>query len=334
MGRKLKKCTFLLKSIMLLIFVLFNLLNPASKAASLILTVTSSKQQYNIGDQVGLVGNLTQDGTLVTDALISLEIRDPKNELFMIRAFTTGQSSQAKQAVEITNIITCDSNGNPKSTFNRGDAMGFKISFKNNMLTQYHVIITVNMFYCNAAPFKAFIAYNGSIDAGQEITFTIWPIMLPSNALAGTAVAYACIFNKMPSEGGLAYSPERNATFNIIYPSKIKETIIIDSGKFNITYPLTTGPIIVGNYTAYAKTYYNYYLAFSTCTYNVQLKSDVNNDGKVDAKDIAIVCKAFGTKPGDTRWNPVADLNGDGKVDAKDIAIVCKAFGITVIIDP
>jgi hypothetical protein len=57
------------------------------------------------------------------------------------------------------------------------------------------------------------------------------------------------------------------------------------------------------------------------------LKIDINGDGRVDARDIAIVCKAFGTKLGSTNWNPDADINGDGKVDAKDIAIVCKNFG-------
>jgi len=28
-----------------------------------------------------------------------------------------------------------------------------------------------------------------------------------------------------------------------------------------------------------------------------------------------------------SRWNPAADVNGDGKVDGKDIAIVARAFG-------
>jgi len=329
----LKRYAFILTSI-ILIFLLSYTQTLTSKATSLTLIITPSKQQYNVGEQVSLIGNLTQDGNPVIDALISLEIRDPKNELFMIRAFTTGQTPQTKPAVEITSIITCDSNGNPKNTFNRGDTMGFKITFKNNMLTQYNAIITISMFYCNAVPFKTLIAYNGSIDAGQQITFTLWPILLPSNALAGTAVAYACVFNNLPTKGGLAYSPEKNATFNILYQSTVKETINVNNGKFNITYPLTTAPIILGNYTAYAITYYNYRLASSTCTYNVQLKSDLNGDGKVDAKDIAIVCKAFGTKPGDTRWNPKADLNSDNKVDAKDIAIVCRSFGITAIIDP
>jgi uncharacterized protein (DUF2141 family) len=56
---------------------------------------------------------------------------------------------------------------------------------------------------------------------------------------------------------------------------------------------------------------------------------DLNGDGKVDMRDIAIVAKAFNTIPGDLYWNPIADITGDGKVDMKDIAIVAKAFNPT-----
>ncbi len=59
------------------------------------------------------------------------------------------------------------------------------------------------------------------------------------------------------------------------------------------------------------------------------LVGDLNGDGKVDIKDIAIVAKAYGSLPGDSNWNPVADINGDGKVDIKDIAIVAKHYGET-----
>jgi hypothetical protein len=47
----------------------------------------------------------------------------------------------------------------------------------------------------------------------------------------------------------------------------------------------------------------------------------------IDMKDVAYVAKRFGTRPGDTLWDPNADINGDGKVDMKDIALVAKGFG-------
>jgi hypothetical protein len=52
-----------------------------------------------------------------------------------------------------------------------------------------------------------------------------------------------------------------------------------------------------------------------------------NGDGIVNILDIFVVAKAFDSKPGDTKWNPIADLNRDGKVNILDIFLVANAFG-------
>jgi hypothetical protein len=59
---------------------------------------------------------------------------------------------------------------------------------------------------------------------------------------------------------------------------------------------------------------------------------DLNGDCHVDIQDIAIAASAFGTVPGDSRWNPIADIIGpggipDGEVDILDIAWIAKHFG-------
>jgi parallel beta-helix repeat protein len=59
----------------------------------------------------------------------------------------------------------------------------------------------------------------------------------------------------------------------------------------------------------------------------VRILGDINGDGKVDGRDISIAAKAFGTRPGDSRWNPDADINGDGKVDGRDITLIARNFG-------
>jgi branched-chain amino acid transport system substrate-binding protein len=56
---------------------------------------------------------------------------------------------------------------------------------------------------------------------------------------------------------------------------------------------------------------------------------DLNYDGKVNMADVGAAAKAFGTKPGDTRYNFEADTNVDGKIDMKDIGAVAKNFGKT-----
>jgi hypothetical protein len=49
-------------------------------------------------------------------------------------------------------------------------------------------------------------------------------------------------------------------------------------------------------------------------------------------RDVGISAKAFGTVPGDAKWNPHADTTGpdgipDGKVDMRDVSLIAKHFG-------
>lgn len=57
------------------------------------------------------------------------------------------------------------------------------------------------------------------------------------------------------------------------------------------------------------------------------LPGDLNEDGKVDMRDIATVARAYGSKPGDPNWNPRADLNGDGFINMTDVNMASNNFG-------
>jgi len=63
----------------------------------------------------------------------------------------------------------------------------------------------------------------------------------------------------------------------------------------------------------------------------VKLLGDINGDGKIDAKDVAAACVAYGSYPGHPRWNLGADINSDGKIDVRDIAVICRSFGQSCI---
>jgi parallel beta-helix repeat protein len=58
----------------------------------------------------------------------------------------------------------------------------------------------------------------------------------------------------------------------------------------------------------------------------VALPADLNEDGKVDGKDIAIVAQAFASQLSHRRWNWRADLNHDNRIDGMDIVIVAKGL--------
>jgi hypothetical protein len=53
-------------------------------------------------------------------------------------------------------------------------------------------------------------------------------------------------------------------------------------------------------------------------------------DGKCDGKDIGVVARCYGSKPGSVPpeiWYANCDVNNDGKCDGKDIAIVARHYG-------
>lgn len=56
---------------------------------------------------------------------------------------------------------------------------------------------------------------------------------------------------------------------------------------------------------------------------------DVNRDGIIDDKDLALLQAAYGSTPGTPDWNPNCDLNGDGKVDLYDGTIATSNYGLT-----
>ena len=56
-------------------------------------------------------------------------------------------------------------------------------------------------------------------------------------------------------------------------------------------------------------------------------ESDANGDGAFDVFDVVTVAGAFGSKLGDSNWNPLADLNHDDTVDVYDVTLVVQKFG-------
>jgi subtilase family serine protease len=58
----------------------------------------------------------------------------------------------------------------------------------------------------------------------------------------------------------------------------------------------------------------------------VKKLGDVNGDRDVNGLDLAFICKAFASDPNSVRWNPDTDLNQDSRIDGKDIALCVKNF--------
>jgi parallel beta-helix repeat protein len=121
----------------------------------------------------------------------------------------------------------------------------------------------------------------------------------------------------------------------------------LDSGAWTaMTFTLNTSSFPKGNYTIWA---YAWPVPGETDTADnnftggwvvVSMVGDLTGgtsspwdfvpDGKCDGKDIGVVARCYGSKPGSLPpeiWNANCDVNNDGKIDGKDIAIVARHYG-------
>lgn len=59
----------------------------------------------------------------------------------------------------------------------------------------------------------------------------------------------------------------------------------------------------------------------------VTVLGDIDGNGKVNLADFVHLALAYGSQPGQARWNPNADINGDGIVDVLDLNILAQYYG-------
>jgi hypothetical protein len=58
-----------------------------------------------------------------------------------------------------------------------------------------------------------------------------------------------------------------------------------------------------------------------------KIPGDINLDREVNLADLVLLAQAYGSKPGDSNWNPNADINGNGIVDLADLVILAQHYG-------
>lgn len=169
-----------------------------------------------------------------------------------------------------------------------------------------------------------FATYNLVQDCGM---FLIRAYYIPENTPPGTATIFVSLLKGdypscLPKYGGTAYSPDKAANFTITTPSTGYSETPPPDGYYQVRFD----PYIC-NYTIYVSCQYQDQTVTKALEFVKTFLGDVNLDFKVEGKDIAIVAKAYNTKPGDPLWDPRADVNGDGKVEGKDYALVAKDYG-------
>ena len=323
MNRKILLCIIILS-------LLFGTVMTVHSQSIVEIKMEIDKQTYNVGDTIYTSGNVTLDGTPVNDALVAIEIRDPYNNPdvpYLLRTVRTGENYSQYERVRISNLYTCDSQGNPKNLFNKGSMAYVSITIKSfHQLTQ-HVEAGLYIQYSDSTPFKAFYPLKINIGMGEEIQNTV-SLPIPSAAPSGETIIFASLFTDSPVNGGTAYCQEQTTSFYISSTTPNAPPI---PQYFNITFTLPRTDVKLGRYVIYARSNYALRLATGIVPFEVILLGDVYKDGRIDMRDIGIVCSLYGVKEGDPDWNPDADLYKDGTINMRDIGVECSNYGKTGI---
>jgi hypothetical protein len=335
--------------VMILIAVLTLMFLTPAYSASLNLTVVTDKQVYNVGSTAVFTGGVN-NGSVVPNALVLVEVDNPLGNPWIIRTFTTGQAPAGPFYVQLVNVTPTDAYGDPDYSFNPGNLAGFLVYIENNGGSAYPVVVSLNLFYSNGLPFYESILFNETLQAGQTVS-ALGTVPIPVNAVAGQAMVYASVFNKYPKSDGFAYSPGQSAAFNITsgVPAQVSQSSPLGNFSFLVPFTSTASlPIRLGNYTAYATTQYGYYYTSAQTMFTLQLIGDFLGNGKIDIRDVHIVALAYGSygpnyfypgSPASSNWNPAACLTGpngvpDNRVDIRDVNLVAKEYGVVAIPAP
>lgn len=329
----------------LFLYLIFSLilirLNPIHCNPLLELNITTDKPKYYNKDVVQIFGNLTLDGTPVTDGLIAIQIQTSEDDLLTIRTLSTGNPPPETPYVFIEYVMPCDQNGDPKYEFTAGTLAYFKVCAANFDIQPREALLTINTYYNDSTSF-GYAAIKTTISAHTYPIYII-SIPIPSDAVLGTATAYANAYTDWPKQEGTPYCLEKAATFEISNTISSQTTKLLtttqqtDETNPNITLRLAR-KIPMGNYTIYATSRYLGETVSNTTTFEVYILGDLgggvpptffNFDGKVDSKDYSLFLQCLkGVAPPEAMY--LADLGGglppkffqfDGKVDSKDYSL-------------
>jgi len=108
-------------------------------------------------------------------------------------------------------------------------------------------------------------------------------------------------------------------------------TIVLSPGQlYKIEPNLTWTASNPGTYKIWAKASTVYGEIYTVDNTFPAILGDVNDDRTVNASDVSVFSNTYGSKPGDSNWNPDCNFdgfNGDNKVDAFDLFDQSKNYG-------
>ena len=177
-------------------------------------------------------------------------------------------------------------------------------------------------------------AYDGKIyaiyDVFHDVAITD---VSPSKTIVGQG--YTMQINVTVANQG-DYTETFNVTLYVNTTTIETKQVTLTSLNFTtITFTLDTSGFVKGNYTMSA---YAWPVQGETDTSDnvltggvvtLTIAGDLDGNFEVRLADLVILAKAYGSKPGETKWNPNADIDNNGIVGLSDLVILAKNYGKT-----
>jgi hypothetical protein len=302
------------------------------------ITLTADKIKYNFEGRINVNGAFTGNGYPIPDALVALEMQGPNGAFVLARTFQTS-SIAISCPLQITALTPSDALGDPQSSFSVGSLMYFYVAVKNTGSNSLNGLLAVNPFDSSNSSLGV-ISLPITVPAGSNTSAILgMPLQYGSPfdvtpATSGNATVYASFWSAVIENGGTPLALEAQATFTITGTSQGSPifTNPPPQGTYQANFAIhyrkgTYSSSVLPNYMIYVEGTYMGNRATQSKQTQVTIAGDVNVDGKVDLADLVLLAVAYGSKPGDPKWNPKADINGDGIVGLSDLVFLAKNYG-------
>jgi len=227
------------------------------------ITVKSNNLTYYLRENNMIYGNLTSNGSPVSDGLVAIEVRDSIGSWVVFRTLRTGNITD-NGLMQIVEVVPCDEYMNPVSGFRiepypEISWAYFKVTVRNNDTMYHPITLCLYVYDGNAITLGMDVGTISEVPPG-ETRWWLFSAVIPNWAYIGEAKAVANAYTNLPKNGGVPYCLEKSATFQVVrgplelqtqsYKLATVEALGVE-GTFNMTFKLSPEPRL-GTYTVYA----------------------------------------------------------------------------------
>ena len=201
-------------------------------------------------EEVQLYAYVSYHGDPVANMLVAFEVNDPTGETHLYRTNSTDENGIATTSfripttptfgewavyatvdiaettvndiltfkvgwiIEVTQIKTVNYDGNPKTSFTKGEHVHFNVTIRNIAFTSKEATITIVVYDECGVPIGHVTLQNWLIPPGTTQIFII-DLQIPKWAYVGVAAIYVNAYTDLPTQEGTPTCPEKSTTFLI-----------------------------------------------------------------------------------------------------------------------